>query len=478
MKKEQTKQNLWFLDSDGNIPSWFDKAGNFEPSKYDPQVPYKIKWKTFKLKSNPDRDLEDPYDLNNLRFINPEHVKNALSHIESLYDKDKDKELVCMIWTGGTISMTLQWWKLRPGLNPGDLLRFAWWWLEERFWIVSFELATQIDSSQMEIDYMADVVIAMSWFYENLSNKARSKFCWFFITHGTDTLTQSSTYANIMLWANYPFSVWFVAAQKTIASRFSDVGVNFTFWLNMLSELRNLRKNAVFAYAWWTSGWAFLPASSIKVSDTDVNAFDSPGKNKLMDVSDFLSKWLDKSFIDQNESQKTVDDVFQPIILRGHVPISTISAKIWINPNVLYENVKAIHDLAIILVTYGWFTFSPKQVDSIVKAARENKAALFAANPFPTWSTEHLYAEAVYLKEQWITPIHCLEHAAYAKVKWAQAVWWNDIHKIKMFLIWNNFMGEQPYDWNPPLEVIEELAKPNGFKIRKIWQPIDSLIRL
>jgi L-asparaginase/Glu-tRNA(Gln) amidotransferase subunit D len=51
----------------------------------------------------------------------------------------------------------------------------------------------------MEIDYIADVVIAMSWFYENLSNKAKTKFCGFFVTHGTDTLTQSSTYANAML---------------------------------------------------------------------------------------------------------------------------------------------------------------------------------------------------------------------------------------------------------------------------------------
>jgi len=221
-----------------------------------------------------------------------------------------------------------------------------------------------------------------------------------------------------------------------------------------------------------------MPASSIKVSDSDVNAFDSPGKNKLMDTSNFVSQWIDGHFIDENEKYKTVDDVFQPIILRKHIPVSTIFAKIWINPDILYEHVKSIQDLAIIMVTYGAFTFSRKQVDAIVKAAKENKAALFAANPFPTWSTEHLYAEALYLTEQGITPIHCLEHAAYAKIKWAQAVWWSDIHKIKMFLIWNNFMWEQPYIWEPPLEVVEELAKPNGFKMRRVGQPVDSLIKM
>jgi len=368
--------------------------------------------------------------------------------------------------------------KLRPGLSPDDLLKFAWGGLSERFGITSFEFATQIDSSQMEIDYVADIVIAMSWFYENLSNKARNKFCWFFVTHGTDTLGQSSTFANVMLGSNYPFSAGFVAAQKTVQDKFSDVWVNFTFWLNMLSELRRSRRKAIFASLWGTSGGAYMPASSIKVSDSDVNAFDSPGKNKLMDTSNFVSQGIDGHFIDENEKYKTVDDVFQPIVLRKHIPVSTIFAKIGINPDILYEHVKSIQDLAIIMVTYGAFTFSRKQVDAIVKAAKENKAALFAANPFPTWSTEHLYAEALYLTEQGITPIHCLEHAAYAKIKWAQAVWGSDIHKIKMFLIWNNFMGEQPYIWEPPLEVVEELAKPHGFKMRRVGQPVDSLLKM
>lgn len=472
--KEQKK--LWFYDWWWNIPSGFDKDGNFNPNEYDPNAPYIIKWKTFRLKSNPEQELEDPYDLNNLRFINPENVVIALKSMEDLVQHGR--ELICMIWTGGTISMILKNGKLAPWLNPNDLLKFAWGWLNDRFWIVSFEIVTPIDSSQMEIDYIADIVIAMSWFYENLSNHARTKFCWFFITHWTDTLNQSSTYANVMLWANYPFNAWFVAAQKTIVDKFSDVWVNFTFWLNMLSELRRSRTNIVFASIWWTWWWAYMPATSVKISDSDVNAFDSPWRNKLMDVSNFVSGWIDTLFIDEREKNKTVDDIFQPIILRGHTSVSTIVAKIGINPDKLYEYVKSIHDLAILLVTYWAFTFSRKQVNAILKAAKENKAALFAANPFPTWSTTHIYTEALYLKEQWITPINSLEHSVYAKIKWAQAVWGNDLHKIKMFLIWNNFMWEQPNNWEPPLEVIEELVKYNWFKIRKIWQPIDSIDKL
>jgi hypothetical protein len=153
MKKENIKKETsWFLDWDWNIPSWFDEKWNFNTTEYDPSKFYKIKWKTFRLKSNPSNELEDPFDLNNLRFINPEKVINALKEIENL--NKLGKKLVCMIGTWWTISMTLQKGKLKPGLNPKDLLNFAGWWLDDRFSIVSFELGTQIDSSQMEIDYI------------------------------------------------------------------------------------------------------------------------------------------------------------------------------------------------------------------------------------------------------------------------------------------------------------------------------------
>jgi hypothetical protein len=35
----------------------------------------------------------------------------------------------------------------------------------------------------MEIDYIADVVIAISWFYDNLSKNALKKFSGFSVTH-------------------------------------------------------------------------------------------------------------------------------------------------------------------------------------------------------------------------------------------------------------------------------------------------------
>ena len=174
----------------------------------------------------------------------------------------------------------------------------------------------------------------------------------------------------------------------------------------------------------------------------------------------------------------TVDDIFQPVILRGFVPLTTIHARIGADPHKLYLYVKDIHELALVLVTYGSFTFNRKQINAILRASKESNTIVMAVNPFPTGNTEHLYADAVYLKEQGIIPIHSLEHAVYAKVKWAQAVFGDDIQKIKYFLTGTNFIGEQPNEWNPPLEVIEENMRLNGYRIRTLGQPKESLQKL
>ena len=470
--------DTWFRDGEGRVPSGFDEHGHFDPYNYDPGVPYKSKGKLYQLKSNPTQDLEDPFDIDNLRFIRKEHVQQALEEIEHL-TQTTNRELVCMIATGGTIAMhTSPEGKLVPGISADYLLTFAGGNLRERFGIVSFAFPTLIDSSQMEIDYIADVVIAMSWLYDNLSKYARNRFCGFFVTHGTDTLAISSTYAHVMLGANCPFNVGFVAAQKNTESAFTDVGVNFTYGLNMLSELRRGRKSTVFLSVGGTSGGAFIPAASLKVSDTDVNAFDSPGRHKMMDSSDFLATGIDLTFVDKNDISRTIDDIFQPVILRGFVPLTTLHARIGSDPRKLYSYVKEIRELAIVLVTYGSFTFSRKQINAIVKAASETNTILMAVNPFPSGSTNHLYADALYIRERGIIPIHSLEHAVYAKIKWAQAVFGDDFKKIRYFLTGTNFVGEQPNEWTQPLDVIEENLRLGGYRIRAYGQPRESLIKI
>ncbi len=110
-------------------------------------------------------------------------------------------------------------------------------------------------------------------------------------------------------------------------------------------------------------------------------------------------------------------------------------------------------------MTYGGFTFDRQQIDAIVRAAKETNTILMAVNPFPSGRTDHLYADALYMKQQGIIPIHSLEHAVYAKVKWAQTVFGDDFEKIRFFLTGTNFIGEQPNEWTPPIEVIQQNMK-------------------
>lgn len=462
----------WFLDGAGNIPSGFNERWEFNPSLYDPEAEYVVKWNTFRLASNPTRNLEDPFDLRNLRIINPTHVQDALKKLE-IFAQNSTKHLVCTVWTWWTISMTKTIsWSLRPWFSPTQIMEYAGGGLKEQFEIASFELAKQIDSSQMEIDYIADVVIAISWLYTYLSENVRKKFCGFLVTHGTDTLSQSSTYAHTMLWTNCPFSVWFIAAQKTILDPFSDVGINFAFWLNALKTLKEKETSTIFIGIWGTSGWAYIPARSIKTSDTDVLAFSTPWFEKIIDAANFWESGIHHIFLEKLKNITDEEKVFQPIILRWHTPVQTLEAKMWARPTDMYAIVKWLDALATILVTYWCFTFSRKQIDMIVLAAHENQSLLFATNPFPTGKYEHVYEDSLYMVEKWIVPISCLEHTAYAKILWAQAIWWENTEKIIAFLIWNNFIGEQSLDWNPNWWALEKIWW--NWVMETIWQPCDS----
>lgn len=106
MEKEEPKQELaWYQDKEGRIVSGYDSTtGKFDPYQFDPGMPYAPKGALYRLASNPTQDLEDPFDLDNLRFIDKQKVIHAKDEIERIATENT-KELVCMIATGGTIAM-------------------------------------------------------------------------------------------------------------------------------------------------------------------------------------------------------------------------------------------------------------------------------------------------------------------------------------------------------------------------------------
>ncbi|MEK7632859.1 MAG: asparaginase domain-containing protein [Patescibacteria group bacterium] len=469
----------WFRDASGKLYSGFDNAGHFLFEHYDPTAPIAMKGKTFRLKSNPHVLQEDAFDIENIRIINPERIREAVAQLEKISEHEPEKELVCMITTGGTIATTYDENGVAQSATSAEyLLKFAGSGLGHRFGVVTVPFHRLTPSSQMEIDYVADTVIAMTWIYTQLSYHTRSRFAGFIIAHGTDTLNICATYAQIMLGPNLPFSVAYVGAQKSITHKITDVGINFAYSLNMLSEFKRNRKNTVFICSGGTQGGAFSPIGAIRISDTAVNIFDCPGRKKLMNASDFMLSGITSQFLNEFQRTSTTDDVFQPIIFRGYTNVATIRGQVGVNPEELFQYVSHLDKVALVLVAYGSFSFNYQQIDAIMKAAEEKDILVFAANQFPTGKFNHVFEETFYLTKKGVIPVQILEHAIYAKIRWAECVYGEDRKKIKFFVAGNNFVGEQPDDWTPPLEVIEEAEKNDGLKMRIIGQPTESMEKL
>ncbi len=469
----------WFRDASGKLYSGFDESGNFHFSQYNPANVCAIKGKTFRLASNPNVIQEDAFDIENIRIINPNSVRAAVAQLEERGECEPEKELVCMIITGGTMSSVYDEYGVARSATSADyLLKFAGSGLAQRFNVITVPFHRLTPSSQMEIDYVADTVIAMSWIYSQLRYHTRSRFAGFIITHGTDTLNICATYAQIMLGPNVPFSAAYVGAQKSITHKITDVGINFSYSLNMLSEFKRHRKNTVFICSGGTQGGAFSPIGAIRVSDTAVNIFDCPGRKKLMNASDFMLSGITSQFLNEFQRTSTTDDVFQPIIFRGYTNVTTIRGQVGVDPEELFQYVSHLDKVAIVLVAYGSFSFNYQQIEAIMRAAEMKNILVFAANQFPTGKFNHVFEETFYLIKKGVVPVQILEHAIYAKIHWAERIYGDDRKKIKFFVAGNNFVGEQPDDWTPPLDVIEELEKNDGFKTRIIGQPKESFYKL
>lgn len=417
---------------------------------------------TYHLDSNPEREFENPFDLNNLRYLDKKVVMHAFEKIESF--RNTSKPFFCLIATGGTIASTMQEGSLVPTLDIDYLLSFTGRDLERNYNHASMSFPKLIDSSQMTMDYDADIVIAISWLHKKMSEETKKHFYGFVITHGTDTMSQSSTRITMMLGSNLDFSVGIVGAQTTIDDPFSDVPDNFARCLAVLSLLKQKEKNTVFVYMGGSSGGAYHPSGVLKISDTKVKGFDSQVIPPIVDASDFRkTNHLHVPFFEHYQlvRQNTID-FFQPLILRGFTNTRIIEAQMDISPSELKSYIEYSEALAFILITYGSFSFNKEQIDGIVAAASTKGSLLFGRNPFPTGHSDHLYPEAKYLIHQGIIPLSMLPHAAIVKLSYASALYGSNKHNIKNFMVNNNFIGEQPNHWRSQNkhETMREFGQP------------------
>ena len=148
----------YYFTADGKCPPWFDENGLFDPKKFDATLPYNPKGTTYTLPSNPNRAFENPYDLRNLRIINPRRVTESLQALEDSNKLDQ-RPAICVVATGGTIASAMtKEGELVASVDIQTIFDYVGRFYKVRYDYAAFSFPTLIDSSQMKIDYDADIV--------------------------------------------------------------------------------------------------------------------------------------------------------------------------------------------------------------------------------------------------------------------------------------------------------------------------------
>src|SRR3989344_3875479 len=95
----------YYYTANGQCPPWFE-GGKFVYKNFDPTLPYTPKGETYTLNEGKGGTIENPYDLRNLRIIDPEFVVSALEQLETK-NYDNPRAAICVIATGGTIATAM-----------------------------------------------------------------------------------------------------------------------------------------------------------------------------------------------------------------------------------------------------------------------------------------------------------------------------------------------------------------------------------
>lgn len=424
------------------------KSFIFDFSTYRPDALPENRGRTYQLKTNKGREFEDPFDLTNLKFYDVADAESMLRELEGLDAQKRRREgnekIVAVIGTGGTIAMVKQGGELVPKLDSDALLDELPASKRGHFKASSIQLPQMIDSSMMPPDVIADTVLLMSAVWDMMSSELKESFAGFIITHGTDTLAQSSALSRMMLGRNVPFNTGFVGAQKTVEDSPNDVSANIDGALTALylaHEDKAVSHHFVFMNG--TSGSAMNQVGVVKKDDSSIEAFESPLHLPLVDVGNFATGGIRR--LEANKIKKGVK--FKPLIVRGDVEIEVIHAQQGRNPERDRRQVEsAAHEgrlEGVVVVTYGAFTFHPANFEAIKEAADKVRVPVFVANPFPSGSTEHEYGPAHKIRSSGAEPVKMMPSALMAKIHVGRAIYGDDNESFINF-VREDYVGEMP----------------------------------
>ena len=401
--------------------------------------------------NNPVERVQDPFDINNLRYHEPIHIEEQKKKInltpkvvEEFIEKmnnleDSDKLFVIGIGTGGTISMspTGPNNSLEPDLHFDAIMDKSDARLKDDFEILWLD-AYATDSSQLEVDDVGDMAISMSYIWKKMKPEIRKRFAGFFIVHGTDTMPKSWNHLEMMLGQNMPFNVVHTGAQKTINVKINDAQTNVK---EGLYTLKMLYKNNC-AESLTVMGWvALLTTGMTKVSDHNAKAMNTYMHKYAIDFSDLpdpdnftLPNWLRTS-----PGTKR----FNPIVYRGPNRIQELPDEMQEDPRAIIAITRLAAAKALLLVTYGANTYDISAMKRIGEEAKKQDILAYAVSPVNADPKLDVYAAAEEMIKSGVTPLYMTKEAARAKLMLAFAKFQDNIWDTAEFLT-TNFLWEIP----------------------------------
>jgi L-asparaginase/Glu-tRNA(Gln) amidotransferase subunit D len=328
--------------------------------------------------------VADPFDLENLRFrepvfdeqktkevlVTPDLIKDFIKRINQLPD-DETKPFVITIGTGGTASMEVATTggSLNPkfgieGLMDHEKIDPT---LKEEFSIAGIDMF-KTDSSQLEIDDVGDMTIAMLSIWQEMKPSLKARFNGFILVHGTDTMPKSGAHQAVMLGKGLPFNVIHTGSQRAIGEDQTDFPIN----LKDAFETARILHNSGFAECATVMGrHALLTIGTNKVSGTDLRPMRSPRHRPILDLSK-LKNPKEFTIPDLGVYRKRESDIpFEPVIYRGPLRVSDIPAEMQRDPTTIIAMVRFSAALALLITPYQGGTYDAKDIALIASLAQK-----------------------------------------------------------------------------------------------------------
>lgn len=415
-------------------------------------------------KHNPEQQFDDPSDPNNFRFLCYANTRRAALNAFSKAKPPRDGQPYVPLEgstsivganMGGTIMMAKG---EGGGLEPsGEIGRVFDKHFQNTFptcFVASFALPPMrnrkedkasygIDSSQMEIEFMADVAIAMTTTWNEYFPEERRAFGGFIVSLGSDTCAYDLSLLKMMLGPNCPFSVIGVVSIKPFGEEGSEGPNSF---LKAIEELETLKNNRLTTVGLRAEGGLYEPTRSRKMKDSEAD--ESFVGKKIIDTNAFekIADHKDRFYAVKDEDYEK--PYIGTLVLRGESRVKTISSEVSKDPFELEEEISRSNADVILVEAYASLTQAMNMQRAILRGAKGRP--VFYVNSVLGGAIDHLYGPARALAEEGLAfPIGLTSHAAKAKLEYAVRLFGKDKQKIIDFMTKNNFVGEQPDGFSP-----------------------------